>query len=279
MQKWCSAHLFYDGSLDVLLIKGVKPFIEQYEDSIKSWFFIRYMEKGQHIRFRVLPKVGQSDFLKIKIHTHFQFFFQQYPSKTQHYNTEVFPNHSIQFIDYHAEVERYGGDLGISIAELYFHKSSNFIIHYIDEQTDNEQSILTAMIMNLYLVLAYSTVEIPFIFQTIYENWRLYNEQQLNLSKKEIITQFESIYNQSAALINEIVGLIINENITATSEIEGFDILKKEALETIILLKNTTLTKPISEIIKSYIHLNNNRLGISNFDESLIAYLILRGCS
>ena len=60
------------------------------------------------------------------------------------------------------------------------------------------------------------------------------------------------------------------------NEIEGFENWQKYCDKTLKKLRNTELTKSIPEILASYIHLNNNRLGISNFDESLMAYLILR---
>lgn len=280
MQNWLSIHLYYDGSLDFFLINGIRPFIRKYDHQIESWFFIRYMEKGQHIRLRILPKaenyIELESKLKTTINQYFNDFFNNYPSAAKQYNQAVYPNNSIQWIDYTPEIERYGGLQGISIAEKYFCQSSNFIINAIEEESDYEQHLLMALIMNLYLVSTYSKTETTAVFQAVYENWISYNRQHLNLSKHQIINKFNTIFHQQETLIREIVALVMSEENNEDAEIEGFDVAKSDSLFINTILKKAILNKVIPSILQSYIHLNNNRLGISNFDESLIAFLILK---
>jgi hypothetical protein len=87
-----------------------------------------------------------------------------------------------------------------------------------------------------------------------------------------MIEQFETIYAEQGEMLTEITQSILFQK----NEIEGFENWQKYCAETLERLRQTELTKPIPDILASYIHLNNNRLGISNFDESLMAYLILR---
>lgn len=270
-QKWISLHLFYNNSLNFLIEKAIKPFIKS-NDYIHSWFFIRYMENGQHIRLRVLiAETDTSIFIK-NTQLHFNTFFKNFPSDKSIANPNNFPNNSIQFIDYQRETERYGGKKGILIAEPFFNYSSRTIFNFIDTETEYEQALLIGMVMNLYLAESDFENDTTLLFQSIFNNWLDFNLEYLDLSKAEIMEQFEAIYTAQSEMLTEIIQNILSKE----NDIEGFETWKKYCDETCDKLRNTEVTKPIPNILASYIHLNNNRLGISNFDESLMAYLILR---
>lgn len=270
-QKWISLHLFYNNSLNFLIEKAIKPFIKS-NDYIHSWFFIRYMENGQHIRLRVLiAETDTSIFIK-NTQLHFNTFFKNFPSDKSIANPNNFPNNSIQFIDYQRETERYGGKKGILIAEPFFNYSSRTVFNFIDTETEYEQALLIGMVMNLYLAESDFENDTTLLFQSIFNNWLDFNLEYLDLSKAEIMEQFEAIYTAQSEMLTEIIQNILSKE----NDIEGFETWKKYCDETCDKLRNTEVTKPIPNILASYIHLNNNRLGISNFDESLMAYLILR---
>lgn len=270
-QKWISLHLFYNNSLNFLIEKAIKPFIKS-NDYIHSWFFIRYMENGQHIRLRVLiAETDTSIFIK-NTQLHFNTFFKNFPSDKSIANPNNFPNNSILFIDYQRETERYGGKKGILIAEPFFNYSSRTVFNFIDTETEYEQALLIGMVMNLYLAESDFENDTTLLFQSIFNNWLDFNLEYLDLSKAEIMEQFEAIYTAQSEMLTEIIQNILSKE----NDIEGFETWKKYCDETCDKLRNTELTKPIPNILASYIHLNNNRLGISNFDESLMAYLILR---
>lgn len=271
-QKWISVHLFYHGSLNFFIEKAIKPFLQSNKDYIISWFFIRYMEKGQHIRLRILIDAKNTNILIENINHHFNTFFNNYPSEKINKLPDDFPNNSMQFIDYQREVTRYGGEKGILIAEQFFNYSSNFVFNFIDIETEYEQALLIGIVMNLYLAESNLENDTVTLFQSIFKNWLDFNLEYLDLSKAEIIEQFEAIYTEQSEMLTEIIQGILSKE----SDIEGFEIWKKQCSEVYENLRHTELTQTIPNILASYIHLNNNRLGISNFDESLLAYLILR---
>jgi thiopeptide-type bacteriocin biosynthesis protein len=275
-EEWISVHLFYDDSLNFFLKKAVQPFLKLNKAYILSSFFIRYMENGQHVRLRVLIDRKHTPILIEKINLHFNNFFTNFPSKHQIKNTTNFPNNAIQHIAYEPEIQRYGGTEGILISEQLFHYSSKTILNLIEAETEYEQALLIGIIMNLYLAKSDPKHNISNLFQSIFNYWLDYNCHYLNLSKTEIIQRYESIYDEQSEMFTEIIEGILSEKGAGEAEIEGLENWKKYCTEILKKLRNTGLTKLIPEIIGSYIHMNNNRLGISNFDESLMAYLILR---
>jgi thiopeptide-type bacteriocin biosynthesis protein len=271
-QKWLSIHLFYSGSLNLFIEKAIKPFIELNQEFIFSWFFIRYMENGQHVRLRLLAdKKNVVDLVK-KGNFSFGIFFTNFPSERLIENENNFINNAIQIIDYQPETQRYGGKNGILISEQFFNYASETIFDFINTETDYEATLLIGIVMNLYVAQSDFENDSTTLFQSIFNHWLDFNLQHLAIPEAEMIEQFETIYTEQGEMLTEITQSISFQK----NEIEGFENWQKYCAETLEKLRQTELTKPIPDILASYIHLNNNRLGISNFDESLMAYLILR---
>jgi thiopeptide-type bacteriocin biosynthesis protein len=271
-QKWLSIHLFYSGSLNLFIEKAIKPFIELNQEFIFSWFFIRYTENGQHIRLRLLAdKKNVVDLVK-KGNFSFGIFFTNFPSERLIENENSFINNAIQIIDYQPETQRYGGKNGILISEQFFNYASETIFDFINTETDYEATLLIGIVMNLYVAQSDFENDSTTLFQSIFNHWLDFNLQHLAIPEAEMIEQFETIYAEQGEMLTEITQSILFQK----NEIEGFENWQKYCDETLEKLRQTELTKPIPDILASYIHLNNNRLGISNFDESLMAYLILR---
>ena len=271
-QKWLSIHLFYSGSLNLFIEKAIKPFIELNQEFIFSWFFIRYTENGQHIRLRLLVnKKNVVDLIK-KGNFFFGIFFTNSPSERLIENENNFINNAIQIIDYQPETQRYGGKNGILISEQFFNYASETIFDFINTETDYEATLLIGIVMNLYVAQSDFENNSTTLFQSIFNHWLDFNLQHLAIPEAEMIEQFETIYTEQGEMLTEITQSILFQK----NEIKGFENWQKYCDETLEKLRQTELTKPIPDILASYIHLNNNRLGISNFDESLMAYLILR---
>lgn len=285
-REYISAHLFYGGNLNLLLKKGVEPFIYEYENKFGKWFFIRYNEDGQHIRLRGLVRESEVEEMKVLILNHFTLFFDKYPSKNTDIPYEKYPDNSIQFIDYEREVERYGASIAVY---YFFSKSSKFILQYLEEGTEYENLLIVALLMNLHLVCGFSkgekkdnslekstkiTIE---VYSRIYEDWLNYALHYTQLSKEKIEQQFEEIYQQQKEIIDELVKDVLKEHETQTFDEDEFYYWKKPIVGYFsdILNYDYDLTKA-TQILRDFVHLNNNRLGISNFDEPLLAYLVLR---
>lgn len=58
--SWLSFHIFLPGAFETFLLNCFLPMLEEELSSgrVKRFFFIRYSEKGHHIRLRFLPQPG-----------------------------------------------------------------------------------------------------------------------------------------------------------------------------------------------------------------------------
>lgn len=136
---WLSAHLFYTEPINVFLAKAIKPYLDTVIQSgiAERMFFIRYFERGKHIRLRFEGEdYVLNHILKPNMIEHFEAYFSMYPSERSdpsfHPDAPAsqlwLPNNSLHFIDYEPELERYGGQYSLSICERLFHSSSTCVL-------------------------------------------------------------------------------------------------------------------------------------------------------
>lgn len=207
--SWLSLHLFYAENLDTFLASTLKAYTDTIikTGAAQRFFFIRYQERGPHIRLRIQ---GDADVLEniIKENAveHFSNYFRMYPSKrfdpNQHPDTPAeqrwLPNNSIQLIDYEPETERYGGEFGLKLAENHFFISSKVVLEAMSVGPWNDQQAI-GVAMKLHLGMAnklgMDLDKAADFFASIYAHW-------LPVAiARERITQAQ--YQQQQHLINE----------------------------------------------------------------------------
>ena len=110
---------------DQILTEVIAPFISTHTDQVKSWFFIRYNENGNHIRFRIQlnnPRDGQ--LLTSKLMDNLELFL----------NSGLVSD--VQIKTYKRELERYGSNM-IEDVEQHFAIDSEFVLSLLKTQTDD----------------------------------------------------------------------------------------------------------------------------------------------
>lgn len=120
---------------DQVLAEIIAPFLENVETDIKSWFFIRYNENGNHIRLRLLLND------KSKVQTLIAGLTDQ---------LDLFLNaglvSDIQIKTYNRELERYGIDM-IERVEQHFSIDSNYVLSLFETQPDHFEKYRLCAIM------------------------------------------------------------------------------------------------------------------------------------
>lgn len=225
--KWLAAYLYYGEPWEKMLTEAVKPFVEKImsENLADQYFFIRYWEKGPHIRLRFK---GDIEILESKVKprltAHFEAYFKSNPSernepewlKTAESEHQWYPNNSIQFIDYEPETERYGGPVAITVAEEQFQASSDAVLAVIGESVDSweyDRALGAAIQMHLGFSygLGMSLKEMQSFFEMVFESWlpRAYyffekeiTQEELDRRKKETLEAFAlNFENQKESLL------------------------------------------------------------------------------
>ncbi|MEW6995947.1 lantibiotic dehydratase [Colwelliaceae bacterium MEBiC 14330] len=173
--EWLSLKIYAGNTtLESLLIEHIEPFIQQNEDLFHRWFFIRYSDPDWHLRIRfngvtenlyryLLPKLNQ--------------LFEPMISSGVLHKLELFT--------YNREVERYGGQELISVAEDLFNADSNLIIKTLKFTESGED--MSLLRMSLLMI------------DTLLTQIGLSETQKINLISR-LRTAFGQEFNESGTL-------------------------------------------------------------------------------
>lgn len=293
--KWISFHLFYT-DLTFLLKNGVSPFINELNQKkcINQYFFIRYWEKGPHIRLRLLVDDDKTAEVTHLLNSYFSNFFMINPSVRKNNSNDLLPNNSVQIIEYVPEVERYGGEFAIKIAEKHFQNSSEVVLKLIHDYDNWSITISQGKALQLYIVffraISLSNEDILKMITIMYNShWKTIAQKIVGDKDIEEVftTQYlknEKIIKENIKSLNEIIdhNELINypvlydffEKVKLIDE-DLNDLNKRE----LITLKNPTTDSNAKKgiIYISYLHMLNNRLGLRNQDEAYISFLLKKG--
>ncbi|MEJ5144713.1 lantibiotic dehydratase [Sphingobacterium sp. MYb388] len=142
--KWLYFQLFVSPSIsNKLILSYISPFIKRYNSKISCWFFIRYNERGEHIRFRFRPKL-QKDYNTL---------FHEITLILQKAEKKGLLQ-DIQISTYHRELERYG-IADIERVEQYFQTDSNYVVNCISLISDQMESNITCVGFVLFVLQAF----------------------------------------------------------------------------------------------------------------------------
>jgi hypothetical protein len=221
-------------------------------------------------------------------------------------------NNSIQFVDYEPETSRYAGAYGMVIAEKHFFHSSETVLESMTniglKNWSYEQALGVAIKLHLSFVHAvgFDIFTAKNFFKEVFYHWlplsiqreRITQAQQvqqnetiINTFEQSFLEQGESLLSYHAAfwgVLLEDVGFeedYLNEwHATCRFSKQEFMLADAQSLLEERPVKyqidfQTTLEERdylLWEIYSDFFHLTNNRLGISNHDESYLAYLMMR---
>lgn len=297
--NWVSLHVFFNGDIystkaDRVLKDIVYPFAELCNANcwIEKYFFIRYNELGPHLRLRL--KLKNEDYYNHLLEKFSEFITDYYPEDLK----PVIKNKdgSVErylLINYEPEIERYGGIEAIGVAEEFFFHSSEFCLTQIKELKSGDTSFrfgkgLIGMIALLKVfvddkasagnTMAYyrSGYLKAFAKEEFKEEWLKMFDSGFEKQSNQLIEYIQQIWD-ALDDIESLPASLLNFAVNLRS-------IKEKLLELCLDGKIVVHGKVIkhwndvtASILPSYIHMHNNRLGISICDESYLAHLIHNG--
>ncbi|MGH7202874.1 MAG: thiopeptide-type bacteriocin biosynthesis protein [Candidatus Levyibacteriota bacterium] len=261
--KWLGSYIYYQNKPNEILAKKIQPLIKEIVNKkwAKHFFYIRYYDQyGLHIRLRMK---GEQEVIETRI---------------KPYIIDYLP-YKVRFVTYRPELKRYGGKSGILIAEEQFEASSNVALAFFAENPDAryERSLGTALQINLNMMHAFGMDRA--------ETAAFFN----HLVSLDQIEEFEkNLMSQQNTILPFIVNLWNAFEHKTTFDRPWFTTWQKAMSETGQSLqsayaddtlryvdpKKSHSQNPLWYIYESYVHMNNNRLGIINTDEQYMAYII-----
>ncbi|HEX2204344.1 MAG TPA: thiopeptide-type bacteriocin biosynthesis protein [Longimicrobium sp.] len=310
--RWLSVHLFFPGGIytpecDRVVLDTVQPFVRRChaEGWVDGYFFIRYSELGPHVRLRFHGRgdvVDETVWPALRAHVealHPGVVFEpptEPPQPRSHVDTqegdEARVTHAA-LIEYEPETDRYGGPEAVRLAERYFEVSSDATFALLARSGRERSSRLGKGLLSM-VVLAHvfgGTREKAADFMHQYGIGYLRNIVRSEDGRSAWLGAFDSGFDAQAenlvAYVEEVWSRM-DEGEELSEALDAWhDGLKRirgefrELFEAGRLLRQGQepfgqWEQAVGGIVSSYVHMMNNRLGVSIQEEAYLAYLITR---
>jgi thiopeptide-type bacteriocin biosynthesis protein len=257
---WLSVYVHGD-DLTALLRSGIRPFVEETRALCERFFFIRYWEGGPHIRLRMRPADGvELEVLRSRVDGAFG---------------------TVVHAPYEPELERYGGTQRMEIAERQFEASSRAVLTVLDDDWPYDKVLGTAITMHAALAAAagWSRGEAAAFFRRAIAglaHW-LVGPQPSAEAMQELLGAFAVRFTpQREALrghVDAVWQAVLADDCADVPWVAAWTTEMRAVLAELRGTFGGSLD-PAFAILVSYLHMTNNRLGVSNRDEAYLSYLL-----
>lgn len=221
---WLAAHIYYDASgWEPVLRDLVSPLVDEVmgRELAEQFFFIRYFERGKHLRlrFRGNHEVLTRD-VKPMITARAEAYMTRNPSERKlpegvdAASLNYYPNNSVQFIEYEPEVERYGGTEALMVGERQFEASSRAALSAITESASWDYTRALGVALQMHFAMAHAfqldPTDVHGMFAIVNQGWlpRAYNHGHTKLTPeqhKQRSTQTLAVFNEMFASQKEML--------------------------------------------------------------------------
>ncbi|MGH3899768.1 MAG: thiopeptide-type bacteriocin biosynthesis protein [Pseudonocardiaceae bacterium] len=328
--EWVALHAFYASDANPMIVDAVRPLVAELrrDQLINRWFFIKYWQEGPHVRVRLRPSCPElQDEVTARAIGALETFLQQRPALydtsidgtddmykkmyiaeygeekwAQEYGVDgrmpLRPNNSVAVMRYEPEYDRYGGPVGMDIAECHFERSSDFVAKLLTTSNPHVRPVLLGLAAQLSLMTVYTFLRDDAAVRRFFERYRRFWETSYQEPSDGYHSSFDKSYAVTKATlcerINRIRDLVTGDRGQAVSQMEQTWLIQARELRERVLTAaqhgelsfpsadrhgQTMLEDPealATVLLSSYIHMTNNRLGIAILDEIYLSYLVER---
>jgi hypothetical protein len=285
---WTSAHLFYQGDFDLLIVKVVGPLVEQIRmaDPTTEFFFLRYWEGGPHVRLRISSE--SSTTYRPLIELRALEFFDAFPSNDRLTNPRLFveyssalaerervhimpvryPNDSIQFIDYTFDSQRYGATR--EAVEKHFYESSRLALGLLNKalSIDQRQAVAFTAVLLSFAACHSKENEIGELILSSWGSWGFENPQDPE-RQQALLKAYQERKGELTAMAH---GILHSARSGSASSADVFAAGWFSSLRNLFgSLKGADRKRRL--IVDACAHMLMNRLGLSPSREGYVRYL------
>ncbi|HEX9939426.1 MAG TPA: thiopeptide-type bacteriocin biosynthesis protein [Longimicrobium sp.] len=311
--SWLAVHLFfnypgiYTGECDAVVMEVALPFVRRCQE--EGWtdghFFIRYSEHGPHVRLRLH---GRTDVLEGTVwpalQAHVRAAYPEVsfdkpdvpayaqPAEVPAEGAPLLLTHAAR-IEYEPETERYGGEEGVRVAERFFEISSEAVYALLPRTSRTERSSrlgkgLLTMVQLVHVFTRSREAAVRWTQQ--YNLGYLRGVAREEEQREAWLGAFDSGYSNQSETLGAYVEEVWSRMDEGEPLSEALDLYSQGLTEVRGHLEDvfragrlgrteepfTDWLVAVMAICSSYMHMMNNRLGITIQEESYLAYLINR---
>ena len=307
-REWLSVYLFFNGWIyapecDRVVVDVVEPFVRrcQREGWIDQHFFIRYSEFGPHVRLRLFgdPRVLSADVWPalvehLRAHNPAVEIDAKPAEHTVPRREEGQPvrvTHAAR-VEYEPETDRYGGPDALLVSERAFEISSDAAYALISKMGTERSSRLGKGLLGMVVLvhLFAKDREQGAQFVQMYSTNYLRAVAREEGGREALLDAFDQGFSTQAETLMEYVDAIWEvmddgDSLSDTLDayVAGMRAIHGELLALHEQGRVLAMGDPATEwarawqpLVPSYLHMMNNRLGITIQEESYQGYLVTR---
>jgi thiopeptide-type bacteriocin biosynthesis protein len=198
----------------------------------------------------------------------------------------IFPNNSIQYIDYEPEYHYYGGRPGLELAEQHFWTSSSIVLDILRQDNSNVKTIILGQALQLMLHFAGAFFGFTAGAANFFK-WhkRVWSNSDLTSEQQKL---FEQGYARQADKLKKYVARALNLQSCLSSEdgtllrdwaahAKWLSFSARELYRSGMLSFNLPAASEddaILHLATRYMHMTNNRLGVTMQEEVYLSHLL-----
>ena len=315
-ERWLAAHLFFTRTLgiytpecDRVVMEVAEPFVRRFQR--EGWgdghFFIRYSEHGPHVRLRLHgPAEAMESTVWPALREHVRALYPdvvfEKPDVPAYPTTYEPPPETgeplalthVALIEYEPETDRYGGVDGVRLAERFFEVSSEAAYALMQRMGSERSSRLgkgLLTMVEMVHVFTRGSREMAVRWAQQYNTGYLRGVARDEEGRQAWLGAFDSGYDAQAETLGEYVEEVWSRMNEGEALSEALDLYRDGLLEVrghfdeLFDAGKLSRGQPepfaareqaVVAICSSYLHMMNNRLGITIQEESYLAYLIMR---
>ncbi len=287
---WLSAHLHFEGDLygppaDEVLWQVAEPMVRSAlrEPCVDRWFFLRYNQPSSHLRLRLgLTSTVHLEAVRERIEA----VFESHPQESGKAAVT-----DLRWVPYEPEWDRYGGPFGVALAEDLFHRSSETALALLRKVAadDRPTRLGKAMLAMLVLIHGYTPQRRrAAAFSRSYGYGYLHSLVPDPQAQQRWLATFEAGFERQAGGLSqylEVAWEALEDGEPMTPEL---DLYREQMVAHGARLQAAWEQKKLSSegeqypswedcfhrVVPGYLHMMNNRLGISLQEESYLSVLI-----
>jgi len=296
-QEWLSTHVHFQGPVygpacDRVLLDVVEPFIRvcRHRGWASHFFFTRQSKTGSHVRLRLR---GDEEALQKRAPAELRTQVRdRLPSELQPGEYGDVPSDHLRWFQYEPEARRYGGERGLEVAEQFFYYSSEAALRFLETCRGKGNAIrlgkgLLAMVALLHSFL--DTREQAHSLMRQHKTEYLENFTESVEQKIKLKEHFKKGYNRQRNTFSAYVSETwtrLDGGSSLPSTLDSYykklcklsDVFDKHLNDGKLVWEGETLReddKGTELIIRTYIHMMNNRLGIPIPKETYLSHLAI----
>lgn len=202
-----------------------------------------------------------------------------------------YDNNTFHYIDYEPEYDRYGGEAGVDLAERHFEVSSDMVLRLVRETNMHVRGIVMGHSVQMMLQMCYAFLGDEERIVAFLERYMEFWQTSYAQNSQKLYPGFDRKYAHMEAKlrnrVEEVRRLTRGDDPSAGTESERLWLahIKEVRAEALRLAaeKRLPLSGEVDDpeialviLLSGYLHMTNNRLGVSILDEIYLSYLVAR---